>query len=116
MRARPAAVMSTDGGGEVSAARRAGKRSTQGVQAHRRQSRRRELTRVASFLVDAGPRTPLVRDLPVLHTLYVLVEPRHPARPEIQVRLARGLAMVLVRMHVQRGRLPHSLQRVEQPD
>ena len=44
------------------------------------------------------------------------VEPRDPARPLIEIGLARRRAVILVRIHVQRRRLAVPLQRVHHAD
>src|SRR5262245_10970418 len=40
-----------------------------------------------------------------LRVLHVLVEPRGPARPQVEQRLARGRTVILVRIPVERNRL-----------
>src|SRR4051794_10110514 len=64
-------------------------------------------------------------DIPEISTLLrrhlrrildVRIEPRDPSRPEIQIRHVGRVAVVLVWVHVQRGRLAQSLQRMEHPD
>src|SRR5687767_7755107 len=67
--------MATYAAGEYSAALRAGERAY-ALFAYRRRSRRRELTRVASSLVDAGPRTSLCLKVAFSENIHVM---RHVA-------------------------------------
>src|SRR5687768_16511264 len=48
--------------------------------------------------------------------LYVEIQPGSPAAPEIEQRLAGGWSVILVRVVVERHRLPHPLQRMEETD
>src|SRR5439155_14175669 len=52
----------------------------------------------------------------LLWILDVQVEPRHPPCPLIEVRLARRRAVILVRIHEERGRLSLPLQRLHHAD
>ena len=54
--------------------------------------------------------------LRLARVLHVLVEPRGPARPQVEQRLLGHRTVILVRIQIERGRLAQPVQRVIQPD